>query len=306
VPEAITFWICFVLASLIYFFSYTYQRRVERRNSRELRQAIMHAPPMNWIKEFIVQLGRSGKTVDNIEASSSKENIEYAIRVVLHSVAQLVSKLSPLGGRRVAANIMIYYPSAGMAEAEITRLDGKLKFCDPNIGIPKLRGVLDLDKVLSTALTEGQREAEPDAKLRPFCLAIPNEVKTREGKLRLGPGAPYAYACNDPAYFSDSQKLLQWVKENADFKPEVLLEFEQHFGRDTPTRSFVSLPIRDTDTDPVTVVGILSVHADKLDLLPLDQEMRNMVYETLMAFNPILVKLLKRWKEHKGVPASAS
>ncbi|MCP3887746.1 MAG: hypothetical protein GY702_02575 [Desulfobulbaceae bacterium] len=85
---------------------------------------------------------------------------------ILYAIAELIGLISPVGGRRIGANVMVYYPSASLTDDEQNRLDQKLRFCDPGIRITKLRGVLDLEKVLTTVIDDsvvkggaGSREA---------------------------------------------------------------------------------------------------------------------------------------------------
>jgi len=297
VYESIVFWGCFVLTSIAYFLGYNFQRRVERNNSHALRQAILHAPPVNWMQGFVVRLNEIHSMAAVIDNTTSKIDVENAMRATLYAIADLVNQMGPVSGRRIAACLMVYYPSCNMSREFSSYLEGKLRFCDPSLGIHRLKGVLNLNKVFSTALDDSVPAGDIDPSIDEFSLEIPVDPKTTEGKLRTGPGAPFAFTFDEVQYFSEVSHIVNWVTTNANLQPAVIQEFQRYFGFGSFIQSFVSMPVHEGITSSKTIIGVLNIHANQKGLLPSDQETYKLICQAISAFDPVIAKLLKIWKE---------
>ena len=144
----------------------------------------------------------------------------------------------------------------------------RLKFCEPELAIHKLLGVLDLQCDLSATIDS---ESEADSSLTAFALPIPKEHKVdgSGGKplFRILPGGPFAFVSREPDIYADTSELLDWCREYGDFTANVTEQIKSYFSSSEAenVKSFISLPlISEEGQDPV---GVLNIHRDKPGLL---------------------------------------
>ena len=296
-PQAVTFWSTFIVAALVYVFSFCLNRKIEREGRMQLRDAIMHAPPKNWMEQFSIRFSDNQRMVDKIRPGTDKEVVEEAIRVLLYSVADLINILSPRAGRRVAANLMVYIPIKSLQQEGLDQMQKILQFCDQDTGIAMLEGILHLDPKLSIVLEGENAVYSVDDELPEFALAIPGTTVSLDGRHRVGPGAPFAFVNKELSYFPHADKVLEWATTEGDFRDEVIAELKDYFGKGSHIQSFISIPIRDGYAKNLTSIAVLNIHCNKKNLLSIDDETIDFIYRTLLTFEPLVVKLLKEWEK---------
>src|SRR5208283_157401 len=96
-----------------------------------------------------------------VAESPTQDSIEKAIRVVCRGLATLAQRFDGASGHFIyAANVMHYRPISKLEPMELKEIRERLRFCEPELDISTLDGVLDLDLNLSTATRTEDREPD--------------------------------------------------------------------------------------------------------------------------------------------------
>jgi hypothetical protein len=163
---------------------------------------------------------------------------------------------------------MVFRDPSEFGEEDTEDARARLKFCEPEVRISELHGVLDLRTELSAQT--GSSSDEPDLSLVPLALAIPDAVQVKiqgedRPKWRILPGAPIAFATGQPNWYSDTSDFRAWCRMHGDFTEAVREEVGEYFRVDTQPRvgGFISFPLvwdqNDADEEPL---GILNIHRE--------------------------------------------
>ena len=218
---------------------------------------------------------------------------------------------------RYAANVMVYIPHSELVDERPT-LDKTLHFWERPFA--DLAGILDLRPQLSAAVTTAGEDSTPfvpDPALTPLALPIPVRATVLIDEVlryRVLPGAPYAFVYQDQARnkglyrYPNSSRLADWCRREGDFTEELRRQIEDFFAPHDGqnVRSLVAYPLSRTPIPygepPVereVPLGILNLHADRIDLLGSD---RSESFETATyPLKLLLIRLLRQLRKHDAL-----
>jgi hypothetical protein len=193
---AIRFWFFALLATFLFFLSQRTsdderkksEDRLDRR-SNELAQLVRTMPPSDFLYAFRDIYEECAAALNAaIAEPPTQDSIQKAICTVCRGLAILAHRFDGASGQSIfAANLMHYRPISKLDTTEMKNVRERLRFCEPEIDVSTLDGVLDLDLNLSTATRTEDRE--PDRELRPLALPIPKirKTKIKGGEFCLAP-----------------------------------------------------------------------------------------------------------------------
>jgi len=244
-------------------------------SQRQLEETIRTMPPRDFVAEFAKFYSQSHKAVQALDAGSpvSKEDIQAAIRMILHSIAQLARRFDAAQQCIYASNVMLYWSSVEQwqkhANAETM----------PNIRFVELEAALDRIPLLIledslTASTDCQ-PGDLDPAMRGVAnLALPVPAEGRNGRSEDGrrwrvlPGAPLTFFTQKSNSYGNAGELGKWCRERGDFSESVASQIDQYFGQDSVRNvigSFASMPIKSSLGG--NSIGVLNLHSNGLEML---------------------------------------
>lgn len=259
--------------------------RLDRR-ADELAILIRTLPPEDFVSALGETYWRCSRTLAALEDASerpTRDIVERHVRAVLRALAVLAQKFDGTPrGTIYAANVMRYRPVPALDSEERVRVRARLKFAEPETDLASLDGVLDLDLVLSVAVSDLAQTSEPevDSTLKLMALPIPKPeaLKSADGKRwRVLPGAPLALVLARSSEhslmdaYADTATLGEWCRKNGDFSESVAQAVKAHFQGEggSRVRSMVSLPLRSLGDD-ADVPAICNIHSDAPGILRQD------------------------------------
>jgi len=271
VPASIFWGLAF--ASLILF--YCRNAAVEHAKTKDhetLYDSIRHAPRKEFLAEFAEKHRQISVLVEDTLGGSAtcdnRDSISKAIRETLQIVAEFAQLMDgDYRAGRYAANIMVFIQVAELLGDEGLKDEVKkrLRFCDRDIGLENLNGVLDLLPELSAVAD--RTDDSYDIDLQAFALPIPKQAKTDDGRYRVGPGGPEAFVERGYSVFPFISEIHSWVREKADFKDEVIQEFDKYFTPTSKFQSFISIAVMRENLASECPIAVLNVHSDRPGLL---------------------------------------
>lgn len=243
--------------------------------SAALRELVQTLPPKDiltrWARhaqklhEFRDQVARL-----NLADPASAGRIREAIRGVLGGIIKVVRVYENAPPSTVmAANLMVFVPRHGLLALDGDRqreIEESLTFAGPGMTLHSVDGILALQEALSTR--SDLADMGPDDRLQPMRFPIPTERELEDGRTRVLPGAPTAWASRVASRFYSQDELLDWCRTRGAYPPGVTEQLRGYLRSDSgrAVQSFLSLPMPD---DPATrnPIGVLNVHSDQPGLL---------------------------------------
>jgi hypothetical protein len=311
-PQATIFWALVLISALIFYFR---QRADDRardaaqntlvQGARTLEQMIRTMPPPNFLGLFAQLYNQSARIMEdalNVENNPDRDDYIQGARRLLQIIATLAWKFDGDDpGVHYAANIMLVKFSGALADVEKPAIRERLVFCDQEVSLDDLLGVLDLDLELST--TAPDPDAQPDAALTPMALPLPVAPQTPTG-YRVLPGAPMAYFTRQADGFSDTAALKEWCETEGDFTQAVKANLEAYFLA-SDFKSFFCIPLFSTP-DPADAleepIAILNIHCDRLGLLTHENEPASHFVSLVRPFQLNLGKVVRKIMELDAIP----
>jgi hypothetical protein len=213
------------------------------------------------------------------------EALQQSIRLVLWTFVILAQKFDRAQDNiRYAANVMLFRVPSSLPPEKKDSLRGRLCFCDPEVSVDNLLGVLDLCCQLSA--TSDSAQAEPDPHLSPMALPIPRRdhpdyILPGEAayRSRLLPGAPRAFHTKSMGCYLDVSKIAEWCRQKGDFSPGIQQQIDEYFRNHQMgsfVRSFVSLPLQRPQSDEI--LGVLNLHRSEIGMLGAETLARQFVH----------------------------
>lgn len=300
---AIVFWSCAAFSAVLYFFRekvVDFERKKDQKNlvdqARELEHLIRTHPPANFLAIFSQLYEEAAEVAETALSSnvtaSDKSLFGQSIRYVLRSVAILAQKFDgDIPGTNYAVNIMIFKPVKDIPESEHPAIRERLQFCEAELSVKNLRGILDLEAPLST--TASDKDAASDPGLKSFALPIPVDTVTKD-RSRVLPGAPFAFVSRELDMYTDTRNIREWCDKYADFTLQVKEELQEYFNKNPNIRSFVSLPIF-SDRKHEDPIAVLNIHSNKPGLLKGDGEPVAHFADLMSPFQVILTRLVSMY-----------
>jgi len=300
------FWLTAVLGTLMFFAAQQAsenertksERRLEKR-SIQLAQLVRTLPPADFLSTFRQIFWECSVALEGIlDATETELNpslVEGAVRVVLAGVAKLAQKFDGASSDvRYAANIMLFRPTGGLPDPEVDKIRAILRFAPPETDLRALRGVLILERGLSTTNKIGiPLEADPD--LVPLALAVPKtDHDPQTNRWRVLPGAPMAFCTGSLEAYTDTNTLGEWCRREGDF-PESTASAIDNYFKSQPAqrdRSFVSIALKPFDGEPI---GVLNVHRDRVGLLK-EKEPVQQFTPLVSPFVFMLISMVDVWR----------
>ncbi len=303
---ALSFWCLLILFSILFYFRHAAVHKSQNKlidQTIHLETLIKTLPPDGFLTEFsnIYKLcNQAAKeaafTVDD-ETEIDIKDIELAIRVVLDGVVALAYVFDGKPhNTRYAANIMCYKEIDKLTEPEIDDVASRIQFIEPGVNIRELKGVLDLDPILST--TTETTDPLHDDDLRNFALPLPENYRSDNGeRYRILPGAPMAFELNQMSIYPETNKLAHWCRENGDFSPSLCDTVEAYFSSDAAQKikSFASMPL--CGIGNYNKIGVLNIHRDTPGLLE-EKEPVKQFFPLMQPFLLLLVELILMLKDN--------
>lgn len=277
---ALFFWLFLIIFTILFFFGQVAAIRTRRNEisilgnqTKELGKILRTLPSKDFLHQFaiIYELSYVAGQKPFYNDEYKNDEITHAIRVVLDGVVALTEYFDGepkkdffIDGNRIkliyAANIMLYKQSSSLSSTEKDEYIKNIKFCEDEISISELEGVLILQKQMSTT-TETDKPT-PDDGLGEVILPIPKNIKSKDKeRYRILPGAPLAYVERDMNIYRNTKSLGQWCREKGDFSPSVCNAVDDYFNSNVGKniRSFVSIPLYLSATDD-KCIGVLNIH----------------------------------------------
>jgi hypothetical protein len=303
---AMLFWGSALSATLLFFVG---QRtsEIDRRESEarldqrsdELGILIRTIPPTDFLftfREIFWECGEAWWEIINSKTEITAGAVEEAIRIVLGGAAKLAKKFDAASPDVIyAANVMQFIPSDRLDDKKIAEVKDSLRFAAAETDLRALRGLLVLERELSTTTVSGTLGQRDDS-LVPLALGVPHETHDPSGRRwRVLPGAPMAFCSGGLAAYVDTRTLGEWCRTEGDFPPSTATAVEEYFNdsRTASDRSFVSIPIKPLEGQPI---GILNIHRNEPGLLKEKQPAEQFApLVTPLIF--ILTRLLERLKQ---------
>lgn len=245
------------------------------RRTEELHQLVQTLPP----KDILTRWARHAEKLHEFRGEVAPLNpsdplsasrIRLAIRGVLAGIIKVVRVYENAPGNVVmAANLMLFVPKDGllsMPPEQREEIEGGLSFGKRGPSIHTLDGVLILIEPLSTR--SDLKENAHDDKVKELVLPIPTERELADGRSRVLPGAPTAWATRRAHRFASQEEMLDWCHSIGAFTTETLNDLRTYLKSPTgrEVASFLSLPLPDAPGTR-TPVGVLNVHSDQPGLL---------------------------------------
>ena len=315
--HAIGFWSCALLSAVLFFFrekvvdaerkkeqqqlvAQTEKLRKEQERLVEQAEKLEHLirthPPANFLAIFsrlYEQAAEVEETALSSDVTSSDKSLfAQSVRSVLFLVATLAQKFDgDPPDVEYCVNIMIFKAVHDLSGPERAVIRKRLQFCEEELSVENLRGVLDLEVPLST--TASDEKANSDPGLASFALPIPQKIKTGE-RSRVLPGAPLAFVNGELDMYIDTRNIREWCDKHGDFSVGVKDELQAYFNGNPNIRSFVSLPIF-PDRDHGDPIAVLNIHSNEPALLKGDGEPVAHFADLMSPFQVILTRLVSRY-----------
>ena len=306
---ALTFWVLTLLTGGLYFFR---EHSVEKNDSAlrtEMINQIQTLPPSDFLNEFADLYDRGEALYEHALSSRDIEEVKKTIRGILTCLCQLTDTFdSPkqgTGSERYAANIMLFKDSTKLDQNAKTEIQSRIKFIKRDATISNLRGVLDVQKELST--DSSAQSSEIDSALVEFALPIPNDEYTEVGgerRSKILPGAPMSFCERRTELYNDTNHIYEWCEKNGDFTIDVKNQIREYFGGTDGKLigSFLSLPLmKDRDAKPI---GVINVHKTGSHLLVDEKRLRHFD-PIIRPYRHMLTKLVMRLETLQNDPKTA-
>lgn len=277
--QVIVFWGMFVITVFLFFFKQRASEKEKYESIDKLHEAIRTIPPTDFLSVFRSLYEEvSYLTATIIKNHNSKEDdIVYVIKHNLMSLITLLEKFDNKEDKltKYGANVMIFRPTRGISHEEFDEIPKNLLFCEPELDIGALDGVLEIFQEISTSSTS--KDLEEDSQIEKIALPIP---KVKQSTLdndktpwRILPGAPYSFVTNAPNAYSDVSEIKAWCDNNGDFTENVKKQITDYFlGKNFKyMKSFVSLPFpRRNDA----ILGVINIHCDQKGMLESNEQLK--------------------------------
>jgi hypothetical protein len=301
-PAAL-FWIAALATTLMFFFG---QRAAEAERkesetrldlrSAELSRLIRTLPPSDFLSTFRKIFWDCGnalvETVNSAPEELTREAIEGAIRIVLFGVATLAQKFDAAAPDVVyAANIMLFRPAINLSGNDGEKVRANLRFLPTETDLRALRGVLILERTLSTTTASGSPPGADDS-LTPLALPVPTEIRDQQtGRWKALPGAPMAFSTGGLEAYVDTLTLGAWCRREGDFPESIAAGIDEYFrsNRAQSVRSFISIAIKPLRGD---AIGVLNIHRNQPGLLE-EKEPVQQFAPLVSPFVFVLIRLLE-------------
>lgn len=271
------------------------ETRLDQR-SAELSRLVRTLPPSDFLSTFRKIFWDCGnalvETVNSQPAELTPDAIEGAIRIVLFGVATLAQKFDAAAPDVVyASNIMLFRPADTLSASEGENVRSFLRFSPAETDLRALRGVLVLERKLSTT-TAGGTPPGADDSLIPLALPVPAEIRDqRTGRWKALPGAPMAFSTGGLESYIDTLTLGAWCRRDGDFPESTAAAIDDYFRSDRArfVRSFISIAIKPLQGD---AVGVLNIHRNQPGLLE-EKEPVQQFAPLVSPFIFVLIRLLE-------------
>lgn len=281
---ALLFWTASVSAAALYFrrqclIDVERSRTIHSFEARaqELNQTAMHLqrlirtmPPADFLSlhSQIYQDAASvvARTSSIPVEKLSPDDVRKTVRGVLDCVATLAHVFDGREDAVYGTNIMLYRATSEMHNDELERYNDLLEFREDGTDVRQLRGILILEKGLSTSTDVKGPEADP--RLREFALPIPR-VAWSGDKSKVLPGAPSAFTKDGQGFegYWDTRTIGDWCEARCELSAGVVRRFRAYFGEEMGDRirSFVSIPL--TRPGEKSPCAVLNIHRNVPDVL---------------------------------------
>jgi hypothetical protein len=309
--RALSFWFCALFSAILFFFreqAVAKDRKKEQQDARvaqealiqrarELEHLIRTHPPANFLAIFArlydIAALVEGRNFGAPQVTTDGESqLAADIRLILRLVATLAQKFDGDNPDvRYAANIMVFKATKDLRQEERSEIKNRLQFCDEDLDVQNLRGILDVELPLST--TASDIDSKIDDGLVRFALPIPQNPKSN-GRSRVLPGAPMAFVDKVLDMYVDTRNLHKWCDENGDFTVAVKHKLKSYFeAHEQVIRSFVSIPIfGGSALESDNPIAVLNIHSNKPNLLKGDGEPVTHFVDLIRPFQLVLSRLL--------------
>lgn len=306
------FWLIFFLTGLLFGIQRWAELRVRAReqgrledSTQRLMDAVRTMPPRSFLDEYGAIYRRCEQAAFAVLHASDEpptiEDVQYALRTVLFGFAELAIAFEdePVDVP-YAANIMLFLSADDLSEAQQDAVDERLKFCEHETTVRRLRGVLDLRCDLSASTDKTGAEDVVDETLEPFALAIPAEDREtiQDGdaeRSRILPGGPRAWVKRRLELYTDAADVLNWCREEGAFGDTVMQELRAYFVGDEPPQvgSFLSSHLALGDGEPV---GVVNIHRAAAGILKNQKGSADLFINASRPFQVLLIRLLQELK----------
>jgi hypothetical protein len=293
--RAITFWLSLVIFGFLFFGRQRHDDRARKRleaATANIRTFIETLPPHAFRSRFAffsetVLKSLSSVSPRQLRSGVTADGLRKFIQLLLFSIANLAfvyddQPAGPNGAPAIySANVMLFVPPQSEGDAFPEAIRRVLRFVAEDTDLHHLRGVLMLRQDLSatTATTEPANDSAVPV------IALPVPAQTKHGaRSALLPGAPNAFAGEQEVDgYVDSRTLPQWCMERGDFAPSMQEELKKYFNEEggEQIRSFISRRLLGTDGTPI---GVLNLHADRVNILGPAVERREIFQAMLTPF----------------------
>jgi len=227
-------------------------------------------PPSDFLftfREIFRECGEAWSEIVDSHTELTEGTAEAAIRIVLGGAAKLAKKFDGVPDEVIyAANIMLFTRADRLDDRRIAELKPSLRFATPETDLRALRGVLVIERELSTTTRSGAL-GQPDGTILPLALGVPLEIRDEKSrKWRVLPGAPMAFCTGRIEAYLDTFTLGEWCRREGDFPASIANSIDDYFSsqRAEAVRSFISIPMKASESVPI---GILNIHRNRPGLL---------------------------------------
>lgn len=277
--HATAFYFLAVVAALLFFWrqrSDDQQRERLSEQTGKLEMLIKTLPPANFLEHFADYYLTADKVMEVAfgppPPQVDQTNLERSARHLLRLVAALAQSFDGNhADATYAANVMLFRPTHDLTPQQQAAIEERLRFREAGVQCAGLSGVLDLVERFSTTATSADHA--PDTSLQPLALPVPTSPQTHQGRFKVLPGAPQAFALIEFSYFDDTWMIPEWCEKHGDFTAAVRDELRQYFHDAQHFRSFVSIPLVETGRvlgladDQPGPIGVLNIHSNRTNLL---------------------------------------
>lgn len=310
--HALFFWSLVLSATFLFFLGQVLVERARRQAEQELtkrsgklEELIRTQPPEEFLSLCADLYKTCFATQDVFNYShglrSEPEEVAQSVRFVLRTFVILAQSFDRAPNLRYAANVMLFRDAQQLTPAARTEIKQRLRFCDQEIGIENLRGVLDLRCDLSTVSLSSNADSDPD--LKPLALPVPRQDHPgkvfpgeAEYRSRLLPGAPRAFYKGKMECYLDTSTLRAWCERHGDFSPGIQQDLDDYFRNHAMgihVKSFVSIPLWNPQLEN-EVMGVLNLHRDEIGILkaePLARQFFQVVTPNVLTLERLLSSL---------------
>lgn len=269
------------------------------RTQKQLMETVRTMPPQNmlgaygkayrFLSEHFHTLQEATETDDRVALAK----VEETIRLSLSALCSIISAFENYPSNTIySANIMVYRKSRDLMAQPLQKeaLLNRLKFVEVR-SLDGLTGVLDLELDLSfSSLNDDEESIQPDTRLEPIALPIPELDVSLPGRTRYIPGAPTAFK-DKPCLIADSRDMTRLVEENCDVSPSVIKAVEMYFHEQGGKGLNSWLSVRINDRIPER--GILNIHCNRLNIL-VDEKQVYTYVNLIIPFKEMIDQLLMR------------